>query len=95
MNDHVKETEDRLIADWEAKKGDKRKIYLQHFFLWGIGVFNLAYLFSIDFQFANFSWKDYLLRFVVWGVGSQLLAKLKIRTHERQYRKIMERRANE
>ena len=95
MNDYVKETEDKFLSQWEAKRRNQRKIYFENFLIWGIVVSNLVYFFSIDFKLANFNLRDYLLRFVVYSVGSVLLAKIKIRTHKRQYRKIMEKRDQE
>lgn len=95
MNEYVRETEAKFIQNWEAKRGDKRKIYLQNFLLWGVVVSNIVYFFSIDFKFSSFDIQDYLLRFVVYAIGSQLLARIKIRSQERQYRKIMERRNQE
>ena len=90
MSHHQEEHQAKFISYWEGKRRNKGKIYLQHFFLWGIFASTMAYLLTLRFKLDDFEWTQYLLRIVFWSLGSQLYALLKIRTQEKQYQKLIE-----
>lgn len=89
MNDYEYQKNSRFLDDWEVKRQNKRKIYRNHFFIWGLFASNLVYLFTIKFNLNNFEWLEYVLRIVFWGLGSQFYAWLTIRTGEKLYKKLL------